>query len=101
MEEGGWSWRMRKNNGIEEIQRGKAEAGVCVFSRCLSAPFTTWRTLKTPQPIAFFPPPSQTPVNAHLSHSRTARARERGHETCARAHILYDRLDQYQILFYY
>ncbi len=46
MEEGGWSWKMRKNNGIEELQRGEAEAGVCVFSRCLSAPFTTWRTLK-------------------------------------------------------
>lgn len=87
MEEGGWSWRMRKNNGIEELQRGEAEAGVCVFSRCLSAPFTTWRTLKTPQPIAFFPPPSHTPVNALLGHSSAARARERGHETCARTCI--------------
>ncbi len=47
MEEGGWSWKMRKNNGIEELQRGEAEAGVCVFSRCLSAPFTTWRTLNS------------------------------------------------------
>lgn len=32
MEEGGWSWRMRKNNEIEEIQRGKSEAGVCFLS---------------------------------------------------------------------
>lgn len=70
MEEGGWRWRMRKNNGIEEIQRGNAEAGVCVFSRCLSAPFTIWRTLKNPQPTAFFPPPSHTPVNALRGYSR-------------------------------
>lgn len=41
--------------------------------------------IKTPQPNAFFPPPSHTLVNALFGHSSAARAR--GHETCARTHV--------------